>query len=116
MNQQSKQTHSPQTSFLTIEMKVCFAMWKQIKGKATQEDNESFIRALKEVGMPEEKIPELQALIDSFRKANDDRKENYRSDKIFVLGISALNLILFQILASVGKPDIASYLSWVTFT
>lgn len=88
---------------------------KQIKDKATQEDNEAFAQTLKSIGMAEENIPRVMTLIDGMRKARKNRNENYRSDKIFVAGMAALNLILFQILASVSKPDFASYLAWGFF-
>jgi hypothetical protein len=88
---------------------------RQIKRQPTQHEVEAFIQTMKAVGVTEDKIPGVLTLIDGMRKASKNRKENYRSDKIFVAGIAALNLILFQILASIGRPDFASYLSWMFF-
>src|SRR6266481_3087356 len=68
MKQQSKQTHSPHPSFLTVAMKLYFPTLRQIRGKTTQEEDESFIQALKTIGVAEEKIPRIQAIINSSLK------------------------------------------------
>lgn len=61
--------------------------------------------------MPEEKIPHIFALIEGMDKVNNPA-ENYLSDKIYVGGIGALDLILFQILASMGQINWTAYLAW----
>jgi len=49
-------------------MKLYFPTLRQIRGKTTQEEDESFIQALKTIGVAEEKIPRIQAIIDSSLK------------------------------------------------
>jgi len=115
MTQQLKQRPAKRRFPPMILLKVTAPLWKQIKGKTTQKEDEAFIQTLRAVGMTEENIPKMLTLIDGMHKARKKREVDYKSDKIFVAGIAALNLILLQVLATISKPDFASYLSWIFF-
>lgn len=112
MDQQNIPKQAPHVAFPVFIMKIASPLRKTLKQKHTPEDEQNFIKALKAIGMPEERIPHIFALINGMSEVNNPA-ENYLSDKIYVGGIGALDLILFQILASMGRMDWTSYLAWL---
>lgn len=92
MTQQSIQKPAKRRSSIMIILKIARPLMKQIKGQATRKEDEAFIQTLKAVGMTEESIPRMLTLIDGMHKARKKREVDYKSDKIFVVGIAALNL------------------------
>ncbi|GLV61154.1 hypothetical protein KDH_79700 [Dictyobacter sp. S3.2.2.5] len=107
---------SPRRSFFYVVRRLPFPLLRQLRGKTTPEDDEAFIQILKDLGASDETIPKIQAIIQDGRTVGHNRKESYRSDVIYVGGIAVLDLVLLQVLTSVGRPqDIFLYVSWLAF-
>ncbi len=72
----------------------------------------NFIRS---IGASEEGIGHFKSIFDFWREFRRDDETSHTVNRYFVGGIGILDLVLFQVLVSVGHPDLASSLSWVAF-
>lgn len=94
--------------------------WKNI-WRARKEDSkaahaeETLDNAMRNLGATEYGIVFYKAFIHSWRKARKDEEAFYIVDRYLVGGFGIFDLVLFQVLVSVGHPDFASSLSWIAF-
>jgi len=121
-NMQQKETEQPHQVTLLIKMlafqrifAIAIPLWKVLRQERTKKDVQTLTDLLKQSKMPEEKIPELLTHIDMIR-ASDIPSENYMSDKLYVSGIGALDLIIFQIIGSAGKINFSTGTAWIALT
>lgn len=114
MQQQTQQKSFSPLAFPDFARKIGLPLKRVLKRNRKPADEQAFLDALKAIGTPEDKIPNILALVEGMRKV-DNPTENYLSDRIYVGGIGALDLILFQVLASLGHPDLPSSLAWLAF-
>lgn len=91
-------------------------LWKARKeGSKAEQAEETLNNALRSLGAAEEGIGFSTAFIHAWRKMRRDDEAFHTVDRYLVGGIGVLDLVLYQILVSVGHPDFASSLAWIAF-
>ena len=85
-----------------------------------QHAKEALVTNLRNDGAQEGVVRLFEAIIETIATANqeirEDRETFYKIDLYLVGGMGVVSLVLFQVLASIGHPDIASSIAWLTFT
>jgi hypothetical protein len=83
-----------------------------------QHAKEALITNLRNDGVQEEAIRLFEAIIETIATASqeiqEDRETYYKIDLFLVGGMGVVSLILLQVLASIGHPDVASSIAWLT--
>lgn len=88
------------------------ARLENLQGERAEETLNYDLRSL---GITEDGIGFLKAFVDAWRKMRRDDEAFHTVDLYLVGGIGVLDLVLFQMLVSVGHSDLASSLSWIAF-
>ena len=91
-------------------------MWRaRLEGSQGEHVEETLSNALRSFGVTEEGIGFFRAFLHAWRKARRDDEAFHTVDRYLVGAMGVFDLILFQMLVSVGHSDWASSLSMVAF-
>jgi len=91
-------------------------MWRaRLEGSQGEHAEETLSNALRSFGVTEEGIGFFGAFLNAWRKELRDDEAFHTVDRYLVGAMGVFDLILFQMLVSVGHPDWASSLSMVAF-
>jgi len=91
-------------------------IWRaRLEGPQAEHAEETLNNHIRSLGATEEGIGFYKAFIGAWRKARRDDEAFHTVDRYLVGGIGIFDLVLFQVLVSVGHPDLASSLAWVVF-
>src|SRR5713101_2149040 len=122
MQEQENSASKPFTHAL-IKMLMSIPQITQfIRSKPSSEQfqhaKEALITNLRNDGVQEESIRFFEAVIDTLATANqeirEDRETYYKIDTYLIGGLGIVSLILLQVLASLGHPDVASSIAWLS--
>jgi hypothetical protein len=107
-----KQTQKKSFPVFPLRVQLSLARWLK---KPTPKNEQASIKALELMGLDENKIAKIKLLVEEGQKIIKTRndEESHDSDKIYVGGIGVVDLVIFQVLTSVGKLDVASCFSWI---
>ncbi len=85
-----------------------------------QHEKEALITNFRSDGAPDENTRLFEAIVVTIATANqeirEDRETYYKIDLYLVGGMGVVSLVLLQILASIGHPDVASSIAWFSLT
>jgi hypothetical protein len=85
-----------------------------------QHEKEALVTSLRNDGAQEEVVRLYEAIIETLATAKqeirEDREINNIIDLFLVGGMGVVSLVLFQVLASIGHPDVASSIAWLSLT
>ena len=91
-------------------------MWRARREDPQAERAEKTVtNFLRSIGISEEGIGYIKSIFDFGREFRRNDEASHTVNRYFVGGMGILDLVLFQVLVSVGHPDLASSLSWVAF-
>ncbi len=116
MQEQENRASKPLPYALIKIVRVLPQITQFIRSKPSSEQfqhaKEALITNLRNDGVQEESIRFFEAVIDTLATANqeirEDKETYYKIDLYLIGGMGIVSLILLQVLASLGHPDVAS--------
>ncbi len=83
-----------------------------------QHAKEALVTNIRNDGAQEGVVKLFEAIIETVATAHqeirEDRETYYKTDLYLVGGMGIFSLVLFQVLASIGHPDVASSIAWLS--
>ena len=113
---QPKMSLKARLSLLLKVLRQGKAMWRaRREDPQAERAEETVTNFLRSIGASEVGIGHYKSIFDFWRKFRRDDEASHTVNRYFVGGMGILDLVLFQVLVTVGHPDLASSLSWVAF-
>src|SRR5216683_6588966 len=123
MQEQENRASKPLPYALIKIVRVLPQITQFIRSKPSSEQfqhaKEALVTNLRNDGAQEGVVRLFEAIIETIATATheiqEDRETYYKIDSYLVGGMGIVSLVLFQVLASIGHPDVASSIAWLTF-
>src|SRR5258708_13605149 len=122
MQEQDKSASKTHPYRLIKTLRVLPQITRFIRSKPStetfQHGKEALVTNLRNDGAQEEVVRLFESIIETIATANqeigEDRETYYKIDKYLVGGMGIVSLVLLQVLASIGHPDVASSIAWLS--
>lgn len=119
--EQEKRASKPLSYTLIKMLRSAPQLTRFVRSKPSSEQyqqaKEALLTSLRNDGVQEESIKLFEAVIETLATANHEIQEDsetyYKIDLYLVGGMGIVSLVLLQILAPIGHPDLASSLAWL---
>jgi len=122
MQEQDKKASKSLPYALIKMLRVLPQITRFIRSKPSSEQfqhaKEALVTNLRNDGAQEGVVRLFEAIIETIATANqeirEDRETYYKIDLYLVGGMGVVSLVLLQVLASIGHPDVASSIAWLS--
>jgi hypothetical protein len=122
MQEQDKKASNSRIFALIKMMRALPQITRFIRSKPSSEQfqhaKEALITNFRKDGAQEGVVRLFEVIIETIATANqeiqEDRETYYKIDLYLVGGMGIVSLVLLQVLASIGHPDVASSIAWLS--
>src|SRR6266496_4825029 len=119
--QDKKASKSPPYALIKM-LRVLPQITRFIRSKPSSEqfqhEKEALITNLRNDGAQEGVVRLFEAIAETMATAHqeirEDREKYYKIDLYLIGGMGVVSLVLLQVLASIGHPDVASSIAWLS--
>ncbi len=122
MQEQEHKASKSRRDALIKTLRVLPLIWRFMKSKPSSEqfqhEKEALVTNFRNDGASEESARDFEVFIETIattaQEIQDDKETYYKIDVYLIGGLGIVSLVLLQVLASIGHPDVASSIAWLS--